>query len=173
MESTRIHVDVELGADGQPRAAEAEARLSRSAARVWAAIVDVDGYAGRVPMIHRVRREGERVTVSLRFKLALFSVGFQFVADSKVDPERSLELRWVSGEPRGLLLRFELRPDGDESCVVRVRSELDVSSLGWLVKVFLRHHPEISFGIMPGVALNLIDSMRRAVGAQILGSPAG
>jgi ribosome-associated toxin RatA of RatAB toxin-antitoxin module len=168
MDPTRIHVDVELGSDGQPRAAEAEARLSRSAARVWAAIIDVDGYPGRVPMIHRVRRDGERVTVSLRFKLALFSVGFQFVADVRVDPERTLELRGVSGEPKGLLLRFDLRPDGPEACLVRVRSALDVSSLGWLVKVFLRHHPEIALGVMPGVALSLIDSMRRAVGAEIL-----
>jgi ribosomal protein S18 acetylase RimI-like enzyme len=36
------------------------------------------------------------------------------------------------------------------------------------VKVFLRHHPEIALGVMPGVALNLIDSMRRTVGAEIL-----
>ncbi len=168
METTRVRVDVELGPDGHPRAAEAEARLSRSAEVLWAAIVDVDGYPGRVPMIHRVRRTGDRVTVQLRFKIALFSVGFVFVEDERAEEGRALELRWVSGEPRGLHLRFALEPEGPGSCRVKTYAALDVSSLGWLVKVFLRHHPEIALGVVPGVALNLIDAMRRSVGAQLL-----
>lgn len=168
MDTTLVKVEVELGPDGQPRAAEAEARVSRPAAALWAAVADLDAYPGRVPMIHRVRRVGDRVTVQLRFKIALFSVGFEFVADVTADPGRSLALRWVAGEPRGLFLSFELAPDGPEACRVRTRAELDVSSLGWLVKVFLRHHPEIAFGVVPGVALNLIDAMRRAVGGQFL-----
>lgn len=163
-----VRVDVELAPDGRPRAAEAEARLSRPASVLWAAILDLDGYPGRVPMIHKVERHGDRVTVRLRFKLALFSVGFEFTAAVDEVPGRSLALRWVSGEPRGLYLRFELTPDGPGTCVVRTRAELDAGSLGWLVKAFLRHHPEIELGIMPGVALNLIDAMRRAVGAELL-----
>ena len=41
--------------------------------------------------------------------------------------------------------------------------EFDLMSLGWLAKYFLRHHPEIQFGIFPGVALVLVDSLRRAL----------
>jgi ribosome-associated toxin RatA of RatAB toxin-antitoxin module len=164
----RVLVEVEEDSDGRPFAAVAQARMSVSPERLWAAIVDVEAYPGRVPMIHRVRRSGDRVTVQLRFKLALFSVGFEFVADAIAVPERSLELRWVSGEPRELLLRFDLEPDEPGTCLVRARAALDVTSLGWVVKVFLRHHPEIELGIVPGVALNLIDAMRRAVGAELL-----
>ena len=32
----------------------------------------------------------------------------------------------------------------------------------WLVKYFLRHHPEIQHGIFPGITLVLLDSIRRA-----------
>jgi ribosome-associated toxin RatA of RatAB toxin-antitoxin module len=164
----RVLVDVEEDGEGRPRAATARARLSVSPERLWAAIVDIEAYPGRVPMIHRVRRAGDRITVTLRFKLALFSVRFEFVADAVAVPERSLELRWASGEPEGLLLRFDIEPAAPGTCLVRARAELDVTSLGWVVKVFLRHHPEIELGIVPGVALNLIDAMRRAVGAQVL-----
>lgn len=164
MDATPITLRIHPAPDGHPRVAVAEARIDRSAARLWAAIVDVERYPGRVPMIHRVQREGDRITVHFRFKLALFSVGFHVVVDAVAEPERSLELRWVSGEPRGLRLRFELTPDGADACVVRAESELDVMSLGWVAKYFLRHHPEIQHGILPGVALNLLDSMRRATG---------
>lgn len=168
IDGRQVRVVVELGPDGRPRASEAEARLSTTAARLWEAIADIEAYPGRVPMIHRVRREGDRVTVKLRFKIALFSARFEFVADVHAEPERLVELRWVAGEPRGLLLRFEMSPDGPDCCIVRARAALDVTSLGWLVTAFLRHHPEIAFGVTPGVALNLIDAMRRAVHAEVL-----
>lgn len=156
-------LQIHLGADGLPARASAAARLRAPPARVWAVISDVDGYAGRVPMIHRVRKDGDRVTVSLRFKVALFSVGFAFVADVRPDPERSLEIRGVSGEPRGIVLRFDLAPlSGGAETLVESSAELDVLSLGWLPKYFLGHHPEIQHGILPGVALALLDSMRRA-----------
>lgn len=101
----------------------------------------VDRFSERIPMIHKVRLDGSRAHVDLKFELSLFSVGFHF------------ELRYVSGEPRGIVLRFDLE-------------ELDdgVMSLGWLAKYFLEHHPEIQFGVVPGVAVGLLESMRNAGG---------
>ena len=114
-------------------------------------------------MIHRIKRDGDRVTVQLKFKVAFFSVGFEFVADATRDEGRRLELRWVSGEPRAIRLGFEIAPGADPSeCVLHVDGSFDVHSLGWLAKYFLKHHPEIEFGIYPGVVLALLDSMRRA-----------
>ena len=168
IDPSQVRLHVTLDASGRPSSARAEGRLSAPVARIWPAVFDLEGYPGRVPMIHRVRREGDRVTVQLRFKIALFSVGFAFVADALREPERWLELRWVSGEPRGLRLRLELSPDGPDQCRMATTAELDVLSLGWMVKVFLRHHPEIQHGVLPGIALNLLDSMRRAVGASFL-----
>ena len=159
-------VHVRLSPDGRPAGASAETRIARPVARVWSVIADLDGYPGRVPMIDRVKRDGDRVTVHLKFKVALFSVGFTFTADATYEPERWLELRWVSGEPRGILLRFELEPaDDGRACIVRGDGEFDAMSLGWLTKYFLKHHPEIEYGIFPGVALALIDSMRKAAEA--------
>ena len=80
------------------------------------------------------------------------------------EPERLIELRWTAGEPQKLRLRFTLTPiDDGRACLVEGDGEFDVLSLGWLVKYFLKHHPEIQFGIFPGVALVLIGSLRRAV----------
>jgi hypothetical protein len=158
-------VQIRLAPDGLPAAAVAAARIAASPARVWAVVSDVGSYVGRVPMMHRIRKDGDRVTVGLRFKVALFSVGFEFVAEVRRDEGRTLELRGVSGEPRGLRLRFDLAPlrDGAET-LVQTTAELDVMSLGWLAKYFLGHHPEIQHGILPGVALALLDAMRRAAG---------
>jgi hypothetical protein len=118
-------------------------------------------------MIHRARRDGDRITIDLKFKVAILSVGFTFVADAVYEQEKWLELRWVSGEPRGIRLRFELEPaDEGRATIVRGDGEFDAQSLGWLAKYFLKHHPEIEYGIFPGVALALIDSMRKAAEAE-------
>jgi hypothetical protein len=160
---TETAVRVQMDGEGRPRSASAEARIEAPVARVWAVVADVGGYAARIPMIHRVRLEGDRVTVDLRFRVSLLSVGFQFIAEVTQEPERWLELRGVAGEPRGIRLRFELTPlDGDKACLLRGDGEFDVMSLGWLAKYFLRHHPEIEYGIFPGVALALVESMRKA-----------
>jgi carbon monoxide dehydrogenase subunit G len=153
-------VRVSLGPDGIPVAAVAAMRVNAPPARAWQVLADVDAYPGRVPMVSRVKRTGDRVTVQLKFRITLFSVGFEFTADAISVENRSLELRHVAGEPRGLLLRFDVLPDGDGSLVYAAIS-FDVMSLGWLAKYFLRHHPEIQYGIFPGASLALLDSMRR------------
>jgi hypothetical protein len=130
---------------------------------VWQYIADIEAYPGIVPMLHKVRREGDRVTVHLRFRISLFSVGFQFTVDATYQEPRWLELRWVAGEPRELRIRFDLQDGGDGTSHVRAGIWFDVYSLGWLAKYFLKHHPEIQFGIFPGSALAILDSMKRAV----------
>jgi hypothetical protein len=93
-------------------------------------------------------------------------VGFQFVVDIDREHEKHLELRWVSGEPRGIRLRFDLEPlDEGAACRIRSTGEFDPMSLGWLAKYFLKHHPEIQFGVMPGVAVGLLVAMRSAAEA--------
>ena len=139
-------------------------RLERPVAEVWRIVEDVDRYADRIPMMHRVRRDVDRATVDLKFKVALFSVGFQFVVDVDKKHESHVELRWVSGEPRGIRLRFDLEPlDDGKATMLRSSAAFDAMSLGWLAKYFLKHHPEIQFGVMPGVAVGLLQSMRQAL----------
>lgn len=155
-------IRVQHGADGKPMSARATARINKPIERVWATVVEVEKYPGRVPMIHKAQRIGDRVVVDLKFKVSLLSVGFQFTVDAKYEEPRWLELRWVAGEPRDLCLRFDLEPDGAEACVMHASAQFDTQSLGFLAKYFLKHHPEIEFGIFPGVALSLVDAMRRA-----------
>ena len=157
---------VQIDDDGRARGATAEARIDRPVADVWRVIEEVDRYPDRVPMIHRVRIENGRAVVDLKFRISLFSVGFHFVVDVLSEKEKWLELRYVSGEPRGIRLRFDLEPvDGGAACLLKSTGEFDVMSLGWLAKYFLRHHPEIQFGVIPGVAIGLLESMRRALEA--------
>lgn len=161
MRSVAVTVDIDDA--GLPRAARAEARIDRPIADVWKVIDDVDSYAEHVPMMHKVRRSGDRATVDLKFKISLFSVGFQFVVDIDKKHEEFLELRYVSGEPKGIKLRFDLEPaDEGKATIVRSTGAFDAMSLGWLAKYFLRHHPEIQFGVMPGVAVGLLEAMRAA-----------
>ena len=158
-----VDVTVEIDEAGLPRGATATARIERPVADVWKVVNEVERYADRVPMMHRVRLKGDRATVDLKFKIALFSVGFQFVVDVTKKQEESLELRWVSGEPHGILLKLELESIEDgAACQVRSTGKFDPMSLGWLAKYFLKHHPEIQFGVMPGVAVGLLEAMRKA-----------
>jgi carbon monoxide dehydrogenase subunit G len=155
-------VKVRLAPDGKPTGAAAVARIEHPVAVVWAAIADVERYAKHLPMVHRARRQGDDVTFELRFKIGFFSVGFEFRAHATYEAERWLELRWTGGEPKDIRLRFTLTATEDgRGCTVEGDGEFDMMSLGWLAKYFLRHHPEIQFGIFPGVALVLIDSLRR------------
>jgi ribosome-associated toxin RatA of RatAB toxin-antitoxin module len=160
-------VHVRLGADSLPCGAVAAARVAAPPRALWSVIEDVAGYTQRVPMIHRVHQHGDRVTVSLRFKVSLFSTGFEFVADVKRDAERRLDIVGVSGEPHGLKLGFVLEPlAGGAETLLETHAEFDIHSLGWLVKYFLKGHPKIQFGVFPGVALSLLDAMRRGVAAR-------
>jgi ribosome-associated toxin RatA of RatAB toxin-antitoxin module len=156
-------VQVKVASDHRPLGASAVTRIDRPLARVWQVVSEVDRYAERVPMVHRIRRTGDRVEIDLKFKVALFSAGFQFTAEVKMEREKWLELSWVAGEPRGIKLRFELTPlDGGQATLIRGDGEFDAMSLGWLVKFFLKHHPEILHGVFPGTVLVLLDAMRRA-----------
>ena len=158
----KVHID----RDGTPRGATAREKLNVSLDRLWAVIVEVDKFPQRIPMIHRVRLDGNRATVDLKFKLSLFSVGFHFVVDVLQEEKKWLELKWVSGEPRGIKLRFDLEEaDDGKATILTSTGEFDVMSLGWLAKYFLKHHPEIQFGVIPGVAVGLLESMRKAANA--------
>ena len=165
MDPRSATVSIRFAENGSPVGATAVARIDRAASDVWPVLVEIERFAGRLPMIHRASRRGDEIVLDLRFKVGLiFSVGFQFVARIVQGPGHRLELRWISGEPRDVLLRFELTAlDGEGACLVESEGAFDVMSLGWLAKYFLKHHPEIQFGIFPGVALVLIDSLRRAV----------
>jgi carbon monoxide dehydrogenase subunit G len=155
-----LSMNVELGDDGFPKGAVAEARIDAPPSAVWARVVDLEGYPKRIPMVHRVRRDGDKVALQLKFKVALFSVHFEFEAAVAQEEGRWLEVRWLSGEPRDFRMRFELEPLDDGRAVrVRARGEVDALSLGWLAKYFLKHHPELRYGIVPGVALALLHSV--------------
>jgi hypothetical protein len=154
-----VHVDFD--AEGRPCGAVATSEIAAERRRVWSHIFDIDRYPGVVPMLSKVKREGDRVTVHLRFKVSILSVGFDFTCDVKYEEARWLELRWVAGEPRALLIRFELEDGPAGTSKIRAGIWFDVFSLGWLVKYFLKHHPEIQYGIFPGCALAILDSIRK------------
>lgn len=157
-----IALQVHLDARGSPCGCSALVDVDASPARVWAVVENPEGLAGLVPMLHRVKRTGDRVNIQLRFKISLFSVGFEFTADSVRVAGEWAEVRWVDGEPRDLRLRFELSPlDDGRRTQLRVGAWFDIDSLGWLAKYFLRHHPEIRYGVYPGAALALADGLRR------------
>lgn len=149
--------------DGRPVGATACTHVAATPQRLWDVVSDVSHYPERVPMIDKVKIEGDRVTVHLKFKMSIVSAGFNFTAQMSTDPGRALELRWLSGEPKDIRLTINVLPyaDGKESILVG-SGTFDIHSLGWLVKYFLKHSPEIEFGIFPGVALGLIDAMERA-----------
>ena len=170
--ATEPLVQLHLGPQGQPIAATAAQRVPVAPAALWAVLDDVARYAERVPMVRRVRLSEGQVEVGLRFRISFLSAGFAFTADVVRDPGRALELRWLRGEPAHIRIRFDLLPGPDDgSSIAYAHVGFEIESLGWLVKFFLRHHPEIRAGVFAGTALVLLDSMRRAaLGEKPVGS---
>ncbi len=155
---------VRVGTDAaqRPNSAQAAARVAAQPARVWDVVADVERYAGHVPMMDKVSLRDDVATVGLRFRIAIFSAKFSFKARASKEEGRFLQLSHVEGEPRDLVLRFDVLPVEDPNTSVLVASiGFDISSLGWLVKFFLKHHPEIQYGVFPGSALTLVDTVRR------------
>ncbi len=156
-------VRVVPGAGGRPIRAAARGRVEASVTRVWETIYDVERFARNLPMVDHARRRGDAVSFDLKFKVGFFSAGFDFQTRMSYEPEKWLAYDWTGGEPRDIRLRFELSAiDGQDACMVQTEAGFDVQSLGWLVKYFLKHHPEIQHGIFPGITLVLLDSIRRA-----------
>ena len=153
---------VESNREGLPVGATAAQVVSASPSRVWEVISDPVRFTKHVPMIDHVKVEGERVRMELRFKVALLSFGFKFECRSVKDEGNAVELHYVHGEPRDANIRFDIQPHDDSSkSIVFARIGFDILSLGWLVKTFLKHHPEIRYGVYPGSALSLLDAVKR------------
>jgi carbon monoxide dehydrogenase subunit G len=135
--------------------------VAASPEAVWRVLVDVENFAGRVPMLSKVVKKGELVGVDLKFRITLFSVGFRFVARAIIDEGKRLELVYVSGEPKDMRLTLEVEPTPAGSRLITTAT-FDLYSLGWVVKYFLKHHPEIQCGVYPGVAIALHTHLGRA-----------
>lgn len=157
---------VHLDAEGRPSGATAVALIAAPPAAVWASLRDFEGAVTRIPMLSKIHIEEQRITVGLRFKISLFSARFQFTGELSIDEGQRLELRHLTGEPRNIHVVYELTPaDEGRSTLLRASISFDILSLGWLVKFFLKHHPEIQLGVYAGTALVLVDAVRRGLEA--------
>jgi carbon monoxide dehydrogenase subunit G len=156
-------VRVHIGDDKLPVGASGALRVAAPPDVVWELIERVDRHPELVHMIHRAHRDGDEVWIQLRFRMAVLSAKFGFKGTLREEPGRWLEMSYVSGEPKGIRLRFEIEPvDGGRSTLLRIAVTYDIYTLGFLVKFFLRHHPEIQHGVYPGTVLSLLDSIRVA-----------
>jgi ribosome-associated toxin RatA of RatAB toxin-antitoxin module len=148
-----------------PIAATAMRRMDASPKRIWNLVTDVEGYAARVPLIERVNIRGDLAEFRLRFGLALFSARFSFQSTIHKVEERSLVLSYQSGEPKDLTIEYVIDPipDRPDAALLAVYIGFDVGSVGWLARFFLKHHPEIQYGIHAGCALALVESIHKAL----------
>jgi ribosome-associated toxin RatA of RatAB toxin-antitoxin module len=158
--------------EGKPRAASSAQLVQAPAEVVWGVLADVTRFPSFVHMVDSVKvlppgpAGEERVQVNLRFKISLFSARFDFLARVKREPDRWVELAYESGKVRDLAIRLEVAPvDAERSALLCVVG-FDQTSLGWLVKIFIRHHPEIDWGVHAGSTLSIAASIRQAAEAQ-------
>lgn len=129
------------------------------------------GFLQHVNLIHKVTvlrdgPEGLRVRLALRYRFLLFRTTFEVDADVVTREGASLDLVGVSGKPSGLRAHFRavpVAPDGRPQTLVYCSLRFDVSSLGWLVDYFLKHHPEIELGVFSATAPVIVLTLKEAV----------
>ena len=61
----------------------------------------------------------------------------------------------VSSPVKDAYIDIEVAPVTDELSILRCAVGFDPLALGWLVKVFLRHHPEIEWGLHTGSVMSI------------------
>jgi len=116
------------------------------------------GFLNDVNMIHKfkiLKDDGDklRVRIDMRYRYFVLSFKFHIIADVFVREGGRLDLHAVDGKVKDLAIHFRLRPANEGKHTLFFCSMYyDVSSLGWLVDYFLKHHPEIELGVFSGSA---------------------
>ena len=101
------------------------------------------------------------VRVNLKFKVAFFGVRFHFIAThERNESQMCARLRYAGGRIRDLAIDVEVAGLGDDRSLLRCHVGFDPTSLGWLVKAFLKHHPEIEGGLHAGSVMAIADAGR-------------
>jgi hypothetical protein len=163
-----------LDGRGKPAAAVCLLRVAARPEVLWQRIRALDDLPRLVQMMEAVDRlpplpdGGEQVRVRLRFHLAFFSVRFHFVARLTREEGRALTLDFLSGKVRDVRIRLETAPLGEDGCVLRTHVGFDPFSMGWLAGIFLRHHPEIEWGVHTGAVLSVAQAARALAEAAAL-----
>ncbi len=159
--------------DGErPRAAAALMAVAAPAEVLWSIVGDIDRFPKLIRMVHSVRHLDptpagvDVVEVNLRFKLAFFSTKFDFVATRETTGERRVEVHYLRGKVRDVVIEIEVLELDAEHSVLRCHVGFDPLALGWLVKIFLRHHPEIEWGLHTGSVMSITSAACAAAEAQ-------
>lgn len=154
--------------EGRPQAASLLQLVEAPADLVWAHIGEMERFPEFVNMIRSVEQlgpgnnGGELVKVNLRFKISLFSAKFDFIGEVKRGPGTRLDIDYHDGKVRDVAIQLEVAPVSEQRSVLRCFVGFDQTSLGWLVRVFIRHHPEIDWGVHAGSVLSIASSAREA-----------
>jgi hypothetical protein len=132
---------------------------------------DNGGFLNDVNMIHKfkiLQDDGDRlrVRIDMRYRYVVLSFKFHVVADVFVREGGRLDLHAVEGKVKDLAIHFRLRPVHDgEHTLFYCSMYYDVSSLGWLVDYFLKHHPEIELGVFSASAPVISLALKQTVEA--------
>jgi hypothetical protein len=159
-------IRVDSYSSGRPSSATCLMAIPAPAGSVWTRIRGLDALPALIEMVESLTSlppgpQGEElVHVKLRFKITIFTARFDFVARIERQDEHRLELIYHSGKVHDLRICFELAPVSADSSVLLCRVGFDPRSLGWLANIFIRHHPEIEWGIHAGSALSVAQAAR-------------
>ncbi len=162
-------VHVHTGATGKPQEAHALCMIHAPAERVWTCIRDIRSLQDFIKMIESMQvlpkrnRQQELIRVNLRFKIAFFSARFHFIARVERQEGVGIEFIFHSGKVKDLVIRLELIPVENGHTILSCRVGFDIQALGWLVNLFVRHHPEIEWGIHAGSAMSIAEAVRKSV----------
>ena len=153
---------------GRARAARGLFLVEAPAETLWKYAGDIHQFPSLINMVDSVRHlpptpDGQDVVrVNLKFKITFLKVKFHFVASVREKEGQHVDLRYHSGKLRDVAIDVEVAPVDENRSVLLSHVGFDPMSLGWLVKAFLRHHPEIEGGLHAGSVMSIAQAAMEA-----------
>jgi hypothetical protein len=119
-------------------------------------------FVRHIPMVRELKRDGDRFTIELQFKVTILSVRFGAKMRATRESREALRFDYIEGEPEALSLRFAGHKLEDKA-LLQIDVAYDADSLGFLAKYFLKNHPEIRDGAYAGTAISIVEALRTAI----------
>lgn len=139
--------------------------------KVWDVITDFDRYDEFMPQANGIRiikKDGDSwdVDYNLRFKFSVISTKVHYVLRHRLRKPTEAVASEITGDIKDVHACWELRPSPDgKATIASYRHYSDLTSLGSLMKFFLKEQPQLGTAVQVSTAALVVKAVKARVEA--------